>query len=212
VNPGGKLPVSWPRVAGQEPLYYNHNLTHEPEDRPQFTSRYWDISSKPLYPFRVRAQLYELQVRPSATQPERHQGRGSNRSRGRSNEYGPCGGGCRCAGLHPSARRIGFKTRTTTRRLQARQARAGRNADTQVLSGQERASILEPADEGVGCRTRHIRRVGRRRFDSEPAYGTGGRITIEVLGRGPKERDASVHRAFFFNPAIGLGQLIHIVF
>jgi beta-glucosidase len=51
VNPGGKLPVSWPRIAGQEPLYYNHNLTHEPEDRPQFTSRYWDISSKPLYPF-----------------------------------------------------------------------------------------------------------------------------------------------------------------
>jgi len=51
VNPGGKLPVSWPRTAGQEPLYYNHNLTHEPEDRPTFTSRYWDISSKPLYPF-----------------------------------------------------------------------------------------------------------------------------------------------------------------
>ncbi|HEX4285523.1 MAG TPA: beta-glucosidase BglX [Terracidiphilus sp.] len=51
VNPGGKLPVSWPRVAGQEPLYYNHNLTHEPEDRPAFTSRYWDMNSKPLYPF-----------------------------------------------------------------------------------------------------------------------------------------------------------------
>ena len=51
VNPGGKLPVSWPRVAGAEPLYYNHNLTHEPEDRPNFTSRYWDMNSKPLYPF-----------------------------------------------------------------------------------------------------------------------------------------------------------------
>ncbi|HTA80873.1 MAG TPA: beta-glucosidase BglX [Terracidiphilus sp.] len=51
VNPGGKLPVSWPRVAGAEPLYYNHNLTHEPEDRITFTSRYWDINSKPLYPF-----------------------------------------------------------------------------------------------------------------------------------------------------------------
>jgi beta-glucosidase len=51
VNPGGKLPISWPEVAGAEPLYYNHNLTHEPEDRPSFTSRYWDISSKPLYPF-----------------------------------------------------------------------------------------------------------------------------------------------------------------
>ena len=51
VNPGGKLPVSWAHTAGEEPLYYNHNLTHEPEDRPQFTSRYWDVSSKPLYPF-----------------------------------------------------------------------------------------------------------------------------------------------------------------
>ncbi|MGB6194156.1 MAG: beta-glucosidase BglX [Terracidiphilus sp.] len=51
VNPGGKLPVSWPRVAGAEPLYYNHNLTHEPEDRPTFKSRYWDMNSKPLYPF-----------------------------------------------------------------------------------------------------------------------------------------------------------------
>ena len=51
VNPGGKLPVSWPRTAGSEPLYYNHNLTHEPEDRPDFTSRYWDVDSKPLYPF-----------------------------------------------------------------------------------------------------------------------------------------------------------------
>jgi beta-glucosidase len=51
VNPAGKLPISWPRTAGSEPLYYNHNLTHDPEDRPNFTSRYWDVSSKPLYPF-----------------------------------------------------------------------------------------------------------------------------------------------------------------
>jgi beta-glucosidase len=51
VNPGGKLPVSWPRAAGQEPIYYNHNLTHDPEDAPSFTSRYWDLSTRPLYPF-----------------------------------------------------------------------------------------------------------------------------------------------------------------
>ena len=51
VNPGGKLPISWAHAAGEEPLYYNHNLTHEPEDRPNFTSRYWDVQSKPLYPF-----------------------------------------------------------------------------------------------------------------------------------------------------------------
>src|SRR5579859_295394 len=51
VNPGGKLPVSWPRAAGAEPLYYNHNLTQQPESAQNFTSRYWDIASKPLYPF-----------------------------------------------------------------------------------------------------------------------------------------------------------------
>ena len=50
-NPGGHLPVSWPRSSGQLPLYYNHNLTQTPEDAPGFTSRYWDIASTPLYPF-----------------------------------------------------------------------------------------------------------------------------------------------------------------
>ena len=50
-NPSGHLPVSWPRSAGQEPLYYNHNLTQNPETAPDFKSRYWDIRSTPLYPF-----------------------------------------------------------------------------------------------------------------------------------------------------------------
>lgn len=50
-NPAGHLPVSWPRSSGQLPVYYNHNLTQRPEDAPDFTSRYWDISSTPLYPF-----------------------------------------------------------------------------------------------------------------------------------------------------------------
>lgn len=50
-NPGGKLPVSWPRSVGQVPLYYAHNLTHQPETDPDFKSRYWDQLSSPLYPF-----------------------------------------------------------------------------------------------------------------------------------------------------------------
>jgi beta-glucosidase len=50
-NPSGHLPVSWPRSAGQEALYYNHNLTQNPETAPDFKSRYWDIRSTPLYPF-----------------------------------------------------------------------------------------------------------------------------------------------------------------
>jgi beta-glucosidase len=49
--PGGKLPVSWPRNEGQIPVYYAHNLTHEPETAPNFKSRYWDELSSPLFPF-----------------------------------------------------------------------------------------------------------------------------------------------------------------
>ena len=50
-TPGGKLPVTWPRSAGQIPIYYAHNLTQEPETRKGFTSRYWDTPTTPLYPF-----------------------------------------------------------------------------------------------------------------------------------------------------------------
>lgn len=48
VNPSGHLPVTWPRSAGQEPLFYNTNLTQIPKDT---AGRYWDLSSAPLYPF-----------------------------------------------------------------------------------------------------------------------------------------------------------------
>lgn len=50
-NPGGKLPVTWPRSVGQVPIYYAHNLTHQPETSRGFVSRYWDSLSSPLYPF-----------------------------------------------------------------------------------------------------------------------------------------------------------------
>jgi beta-glucosidase len=47
-NPGGKLPVTWPRSVGQIPIYYSQNLTQIPDDT---DTRYWDGSSAPLYPF-----------------------------------------------------------------------------------------------------------------------------------------------------------------
>ena len=50
-NPGGKLPLTWPRATGQVPAYYNHNRTHAPEDEPGFTSRFGDFVTAPLYPF-----------------------------------------------------------------------------------------------------------------------------------------------------------------
>ena len=51
VNPGGKLPVTFPRNAGHSPLYYARVLTHQPEGSRQYRSRYWDGPTTPLYPF-----------------------------------------------------------------------------------------------------------------------------------------------------------------
>ncbi len=46
VNPGGKLPVSFPRRVGQVPIYYNHEPTGRPCDvNSKWDSRYRDIKS-----------------------------------------------------------------------------------------------------------------------------------------------------------------------
>lgn len=52
VNPGGKLPVSFPRHVGQQPLYYNQLPTGRPPDEQEkYTSKYVDVPWTPLYPF-----------------------------------------------------------------------------------------------------------------------------------------------------------------
>ncbi len=51
-NPGGKLPVTFPRSVGQIPLYYNHKNTGRPfKETEKYTSKYLDIPNTPLYPF-----------------------------------------------------------------------------------------------------------------------------------------------------------------
>ncbi|MDX1545474.1 MAG: beta-glucosidase BglX [Rhodothermales bacterium] len=54
-NPSGKLPVTFPYVTGQEPLYYNRRQTGRPHDVPgandKYVSRYIDVPVEPLYPF-----------------------------------------------------------------------------------------------------------------------------------------------------------------
>lgn len=52
VNPGGKLPISFPRTVGQLPLYYNHKNTGRPTYlRNEYVSNYQDVPNSPLYPF-----------------------------------------------------------------------------------------------------------------------------------------------------------------
>jgi beta-glucosidase len=51
-NPSGKLPVSFPRNVGQEPLYYNQKNTGRPDGGEQVTySHYTDSDRDALYPF-----------------------------------------------------------------------------------------------------------------------------------------------------------------
>lgn len=51
-NPSGKLPVTFPRVVGQIPIFYNMMNTGRPFDASnKYSSKYLDISNTPLYPF-----------------------------------------------------------------------------------------------------------------------------------------------------------------
>jgi beta-glucosidase len=52
VNPGAKLPVTFPRVVGQVPIYYNHmNTGRPPEASNRYTSKYLDVPWTPQFPF-----------------------------------------------------------------------------------------------------------------------------------------------------------------
>jgi beta-glucosidase len=50
--PSGKLPVTFPRVTGQVPIYYNHkNTGRPPSEREKWNSKYIDAPWTPLFPF-----------------------------------------------------------------------------------------------------------------------------------------------------------------
>jgi beta-glucosidase len=61
VVPSGKLPMSFPRSVGQEPLYYDQfptgrppvhaDLTQPPGPDSHFISRYIDVPNDALFPF-----------------------------------------------------------------------------------------------------------------------------------------------------------------
>jgi beta-glucosidase len=52
VNPGGKLPVTFPRTVGQVPIYYNHmNTGRPPVADSRYNSKYLDVAWTPQFPF-----------------------------------------------------------------------------------------------------------------------------------------------------------------
>ncbi len=65
-NPGGKLPVTFPRAVGQIPIFYNHKPSG---GRSNWHGDYVSLSSKPLYPFGhglsyTRFEFANLEIEP----------------------------------------------------------------------------------------------------------------------------------------------------
>ncbi|MFB0504847.1 MAG: glycoside hydrolase family 3 N-terminal domain-containing protein [Candidatus Bathyarchaeia archaeon] len=73
-NPGGKLPVTFPRTVGQVPIYYNHKNTGRPPSSNRWSSKYLDIPSTPLFPFGhglgyTEFEYSNLQINPKRIKP-----------------------------------------------------------------------------------------------------------------------------------------------
>ena len=52
VSPSGRTPVTWPRAAGQVPIFFSERPSGRPFDsNDRFTSKYLDVANEPLFPF-----------------------------------------------------------------------------------------------------------------------------------------------------------------
>jgi len=76
VNPGGKLPVTFPAAIGQVPIYYNHKNTGRPPNAAnKYSSKYLDAPWKPLFPFGfglsyTRFRLSDLRLSAARIRPD----------------------------------------------------------------------------------------------------------------------------------------------
>ena len=80
VNPGGKLPISYPRSVGQIPVYYGHKVSG---GRSHWKGDYVDAPAAPLYPFGHGLELHDVRPQRRRRSPATRC-RGTTRSRRRS--------------------------------------------------------------------------------------------------------------------------------
>jgi beta-glucosidase len=143
VNPGGKLPVSFPRRVGQVPIYYNHEPTGRPCDaNSKYNSRYRDIPScEPQYPFGFGLSYSRFETSNLQLSGSKVSSRGKVRaSVDVTNVSGPKGDEVVQLYIHDPVASISQPVRRL--RLRARDARAGREAEGDVHARPQRLRVL----------------------------------------------------------------------
>ncbi|HZN08274.1 MAG TPA: glycoside hydrolase family 3 C-terminal domain-containing protein, partial [Pyrinomonadaceae bacterium] len=79
VNPGGKLPVTFPRLTGQVPIYYNHLNTGRPPTTERYNSKYIDAPWTPQFPFGFGLSYTQFRISNVALSATQIRGDGSVR-------------------------------------------------------------------------------------------------------------------------------------
>ena len=162
VSPGGKLPFSWPRTAGQVPIVYAHATSHDPDNQGQ---RYWDEASTPLFPFGHGLSYGRVEYSSIAVDQPTTTRTGTvavsvtiTNTAERDDRRGR-------AALPPPANRNGVAPGPRAEGIRARHPRGGRVARARAHRRAERAAVLERRGARLGERSLDLRRVGRWRFD-----------------------------------------------
>ena len=162
VDPGGKLPMSFPRNVGQIPISYNELPTGRPFDpNNKYTSKYLDVPNTPQYPFGYGLSYTSFSLSNLRLSSGSVSAGGAIQVQGRHHEHRVGQRRRRRAALSPRERHEHPAAGAPAGGLPARDAGPGQDANGQLPAG--------PAEPRVLQRSREVRGRDRARSMSGSA-------------------------------------------